>query len=197
MLAAGCISRRWGSIPSPFYRAFLRSGKLILQRAHTILLNLACPLPSNWQKHFALESSPLLPVKEQNLNPSTYHKMSSSLPERSALGKASPLQAVTFSCTNHIRSRSACMFFAQRKMGTEECIKGTGKAAYPYYFAHRSRLSFSYIPSFIIIAILIYQKVFAVEDAKQNNGTPDKPYYMSTELQRILGKQNQFNTQCK
>ncbi|VDM38921.1 unnamed protein product [Toxocara canis] len=40
-------------------------------------------------------------------------------------------------------------------------------------------------------------ELLAVEDSKQNNGTPDKPYYMSAELQRILGKQNQFNTQSK
>ncbi|VDD87145.1 unnamed protein product [Enterobius vermicularis] len=31
-----------------------------------------------------------------------------------------------------------------------------------------------------------------LEDAQNNDGTPDKPYYMSKELRKIMGKENQF-----
>ncbi|VDK58158.1 unnamed protein product [Anisakis simplex] len=64
-----------------------------------------------------------------------------------------------------------------------------------------------FLDNFTLSSVLLTKVLFgiqrlsveseSVEDAEQNNGTPDKPYYMSKELQRILGKQNQFNAQTK
>uniref|UniRef100_A0A914RIC5 Choline transporter-like protein n=1 Tax=Parascaris equorum TaxID=6256 RepID=A0A914RIC5_PAREQ len=104
-------------------------------------------------------------------------------------------------------------------LGKTTITLGMGVVAF-YWFSGRwiidglphIDLYYYFVPIIIVVvgAYLIADSFFDVyeiavdttflcflEDAKQNNGTPDKPYYMSSELQRILGKQNQFNTQCK
>ncbi len=35
-------------------------------------------------------------------------------------------------------------------------------------------------------------KKILVEDSERNDGSPEKPYFMSKELMRIIGKQNEF-----
>jgi choline transporter-like protein 2/4/5 len=34
-----------------------------------------------------------------------------------------------------------------------------------------------------------------VEDSERNDGTPEKPYFMSKELLSILGKENNFHAE--
>lgn len=36
--------------------------------------------------------------------------------------------------------------------------------------------------------------LFLVEDCERNDGSPEKPYYMSKNLMKIFGRKNKFKT---
>ncbi|KAI5642450.1 plasma-membrane choline transporter domain-containing protein [Phthorimaea operculella] len=76
---------------------------------------------------------------------------------------------------------------------------------YVYEITSGERLNYSYVPAVILavatyLVSTIFFNVYAMavdtlflcflEDCERNDGSPDKPYFMSTNLMKILGKKN-------
>lgn len=72
----------------------------------------------------------------------------------------------------------ACVFFSVYSMAVETLFLCFCK--YPYHLSNSLRL-------------LIIKKFTLVEDSERNDGTPEKPYFMSKQLKKILGKHNKLN----
>ena len=46
----------------------------------------------------------------------------------------------------------------------------------------------------ISIKFLVLFLLYTVEDSERNDGSPEKPYYMSKSLRKIIGKKNKKNS---
>ena len=46
----------------------------------------------------------------------------------------------------------------------------------------------------ISIKFVVLFLLYTVEDSERNDGSPEKPYYMSKSLRKIIGKKNKKNS---
>ena len=46
----------------------------------------------------------------------------------------------------------------------------------------------------IFIKFVVLFLLYTVEDSERNDGSPEKPYYMSKPLRKIIGKKNKKNS---
>ena len=46
----------------------------------------------------------------------------------------------------------------------------------------------------IFIKFVVLFLLYTVEDSERNDGSPEKPYYMSKSLRKIIGKKNKKNS---
>ena len=62
------------------------------------------------------------------------------------------------------------------------------------FLARLLACSLARLLALISIKFLVLFLLYTVEDSERNDGSPEKPYYMSKSLRKIIGKKNKKNS---